>query len=58
MKLTIGKKITIGLVTVGLLASAFVATFFGVKAAKEKTSQNPGPSVTTPVQPDNPNIPG
>ena len=57
MKLTIGKKITIGLVTAGLLASAFVATFFGVKAAKEKTSQNPGPSVTTPVQPDNPNIP-
>ena len=57
MKLTIGKKITIGLVTAGLLASAFVATFFGVKAAKEKTSQNPGPSVTTPVQPDNPDIP-
>lgn len=57
MKLTIGKKITIGLVTAGLLASAFVATFFGVKAAKEKVSQNPGPSVTTPVQPDNPNIP-
>lgn len=57
MKLTIGKKITIGLVTAGLLASAFVATFFGVKAAKEKASENPGPSVTTPVQPDNPNIP-
>lgn len=57
MKLTIGKKITIGLVTAGLLASAFVATFFGVKAAKEKASEKPGPSVTTPVQPDNPNIP-
>ena len=35
MKLTIGKKITIGLVTAGLLESAFVATYFAVKAPKE-----------------------
>ena len=52
-----GAKIAIGIITPFVFASAIIGTFFGVKAAKEKTSQNPGPSVTTPVQPDNPDIP-
>ena len=52
-----GAKIAIGIITPFVFASAIIGTFFGVKAAKEKVSQNPGPSVTTPVQPDNPNIP-
>lgn len=57
MKLTIGKKITIGLVTVAVLASTAVGTVFAIKNSKEKsTSPNPGP-ITTPVQPDNPDIP-
>ena len=52
-----GAKIAIGIITPFVFASAIIGTYFGVKAAKEKVSQNPGPSVTTPVQPDNPNIP-
>jgi len=52
-----GTKIAIGIITPFVFASAIIGTFFGVKAAKEKVSQNPGPSVTTPVQPDKPDIP-
>lgn len=48
-----GAKIAIGIITPFVFASAIIGTFFGVKAAKEKVSQNPGSSVVVTPQPDN-----
>lgn len=48
-----GAKIAIGIITPFVFASAIIGTFFGVKAAKEKESQNPGSSVVVTPQPDN-----
>lgn len=48
-----GAKIAIGIITPFVFASAIIGTFFGVKAAKEKVSQNQGSSVVVTPQPDN-----